>query len=345
MAGKSTKTKNEEPVNKKEVEKKPTKSSPPSKDSGKSAGKGKDAGKKTEKASGESRPNKFANVDKGDCPNKATAYAGLTFNVKSTQKWIIEHCMRYTRGKETKHKDPTDNDKKSEDTKIKILNAHFALTAADQFLCLYLLTLANQKAKKADAGLYTVTEEILENIIKLSHDLNNAFGRFMQGGGFNQDENYSIQLNLSKKDIQNFIEKHVNGGNSNMTIDDGGFNLLAFLVLKNRIMLTDAAYHMITYAKKSSIDDRAILASVRIIHTKQLQTDMYKKIEETSAIVRKSPEEKDDGSESDEKPKKVVKGGKDTKEAAKKPVVKKGKKAQESEDEPSSESASGSDSD
>jgi len=305
-----------------------------------------DAGEKDSKkkstSEGEKRTNKYADVEKGDCPNKATAFAKLYFNVKSAHKWMNEYYTKYTIEKK-KSKDDEGNES---DGKVKILNSHYALTAADQVICLSLVNLASEKSKKATAGLYTITEENMLDNIKMNKDFNYTFGRFLDS--YDSLGNYSPQMGLSKKAVMEFIETYAfNGGNTNINLDPRAFNLLMYIMLKNRILLAETAFQMILYAKKSSIDDRAILCAIKTIYTGQLGSTLYKKVEDVSKIVRGTVVEKEDvdtkkGSKESGKDKKSDK--KDTKKDIKKDTKKDSKKNTNKKDESESEEeASGSD--
>ena len=288
--------------------------------------KGKDVKKSDKKGDandGEKRPNKYAEIDKGDCPNKATAFAKLYFNVKSVQKWMNEYFKKYSIEKKKSSTDTKKDDEDAEnDGKVKILNSHFAMTAADQVVCLSLVNLAAAKSKKAAAGLYTITEENMLDNIKMSRDFNYTFGRFLDS--YDSLGNYAPQMGLSKKTVLEFVEAYAfNGGNSNINLDNQAFNLLMYIMLKNRILLAETAFQMIVYARKSSIDDRAILCAIKTIYTGQLGNDIYKKVENVSKTVRGTSVEKDDVDT--KKGSKESKSSKDKKDA-KKDTKKKGSK-------------------
>jgi hypothetical protein len=245
------------------------------------------------------KKDKYAGIEKGDLPNKATAYAKLVFNVKNSQTWLKNHLKRHKIVR--KQKDGKDND---DDGKVKIFNAHFALTATDQVICLSLVNLASNKATKAAAGMYEITEEQMMDNINLDRDFTFTFGKYLVH--YDSHENYTSQLNILRSTVNKFIETYAfNGGNSNVSLTDEAFNLLMFIMLKNRIMLTETAFQMSQYAGKSSVDDRAILHSIKCHYTGNLYRAVYKKAEEVSRIVRglkKEKEEDDDLNKSAKKP-------------------------------------------
>lgn len=264
-----------------------------SKDKGKSKSKDKKSSKNSK--SRDKRGNKYANVDKGDCPNKATAFAKLFFNVKTCHKWLAEYYTRYTIKRKPKKDDDskkTDKDSKKNEN-VKITNAHYILTAVDQVMCLYFVNLAGKRSKKADAGLHTITEESLMDCVKLDKDLKFAFGKYMEG--YSQSDNYGKQMTLEKKIVDEFIEKYAfDGGNSNIHIENGAYNFLSYILLKTRIQLAEAAFHMVVFSGRSSVNDKALLAAIKIMFTGELLKSLIKKTEDVSNRVRNIENEKGD---------------------------------------------------
>ena len=267
--------------------------------------------KSKDSKSKDAKKNKYADVEKGDAPNKATAFSGLTFNVSESRKWLKEYLSRYKVEKKRKN---TAGVAKSVHEPVKIKSAHFAITAADQVLCLSLVSLADKKSKKATAGLRTVTEEILMDSMRASKDFMFAFGKWLDA--YSSQDNYSKQLGLTKDIIVKFIEKFLNSGDTSLHIDDQCFNLLSYILLKHRIVMAETAFQMVSYANKSSVDGKSILYAIKTMHTGGLCKDITKKIEEVMSIINGS--KKSNGSDSDDskgdKPKKKSdkseKGGK-----------------------------------
>jgi hypothetical protein len=295
----------------------------------------KDDTKKTETV--DKKKNKYDDVEKGDAPNKPTALAGLTFNVKHVQKWLKEYLNRYS--VKTKDKDGKEVDKK-----FTILNAHFAISAADHVICLSLVNLVATNSKKSTANLNTITEESMINAVKLDDEFKYTFGRFLDK--YDSHESYNAQLTgLEKRVVLDYISSHgFVGGSNSFHFEVGAYNFLTFIMLKNRILLTESAFQMSQYAKRS-LDDRAVMFALKTIYTGKLLQSLYKKVEEVSSNVRGLKKEKDsvkdDESVSDDSSAKVSK--KDTK--GKKVVKKVESESEESDSGSGSESESDEDSD
>lgn len=328
MPGEKVKAKTENKKAKgdaKDVSKKETKSEKPEK---------KNKSSKSEKSD---KKNRYAGIDKGSAPNVQTKFAGLTFNVKYVQKWMKDYLKRQHSLKDEKTGETVD---------VKVLNAHFVLGLTDHVICLALANLVADKSKKATANLNVITEESMLSSVRMDSDFSFTFGRFLDK--YDKHENYEVQLNLCKegKDMKtkdvvlNYIsEKGFLGGSNSFHFEAGAYNFMMFVMLKNRILLTEAAFQMMQYAKKSSIDDRAVLFASNIVYTGKLGQAIFKKLEELSNHVRglKSSDAKDnDSTDSVNKDAK-----KDTKKETKKEVAKKSK---DEESEAESESGSGSDS-
>jgi len=264
---------------KSDKDKKPTKVKIDDKSAKKKDSSKKGDSKKSGKKSDKDRKSKFADVDKGDTANKATAFAKLHFNVISTQKWLAAYYKKY-KIERKKKTDASDDDEK--DNRVRILNAHFAMTATDQVICSTLVTAAHSSSKKESAGLYTITEENMINTVKLSKDLHFTFGRFLDS--YDTDGNYCPQLQLKKEEVTKFIETYgvTGGGNTSIYLDSGAFNFLMYIIYRNRVLLAESAFQMSQYAKKSSVDDRAILFSLRTIYCGNLLKTMFSKVDEVS---------------------------------------------------------------
>ena len=278
-----------------------------------------------------SKPNKFAGIERGDCPNIATAAAKLHLNVKTCQKWMVEYLSRYTITK----KNPDD------DNRVKILGAHFVLTAADEVICSKLATLGFARSKKGEAGLNTITEDNLIDSVRLDKEFNYTFGKYLDA--YSTGDNYGAQLGMSKETIVKFLESFAfNGGNNNVHLDNSAYNFLMYILLKNRIQMTDAAYHVITYANKTSVNDKSMLHVTRMLFVGSLGKTICQKIEDVSLIMKQlTPEnkEKDDDDEHNEKEKKEKKTS-DKNDKKKTDTKKTEDKQESSEEESESESES-----
>jgi hypothetical protein len=319
------------------------------------------------------------NKQKHDGLNTRTRTAGLTFNVNSTGKWLAKyytdhHDAAYIEVMQKKYderqlkkkssdkkpdkkdaknkKDKKDAKSKSEseevkDTSLKVKptfrECQTAITIVEEVLCLALLGLAGDKAKKEKSGLYTITDENLMDGIKLNSDYYHTFSRCL--AKYDSGQTYSSSLNLSEPVVTKFIEEFgFTGGNTHIRLSSGAYNFLMYILLKNRILLADTAYQIMMHGKKYSIGYKCIETSVNIHYTGTLKNMLVKKLDEKRKLVfkEKPSDESDSGStKSDDKK------GKDKKDDKK--DDKKAKKAKdddsddESEEETESESEDDSD--
>jgi hypothetical protein len=255
-------------------------------------GKNVEKSEKVDKAKVEGKKNKYSDVKTGDAPNKQTAFAGFTFNVKHVHKWLSEYLKRYT----YKSKDKDGNDTEQ---CIKVLNGHFSIGATDHVLCLAIANLVASHSKKSTASLNTITEENIINSVRLDNDFSSTFGKFLDK--YDSHETYGSQLNLNKKDVLDYISTHgFLGGSNSFHFESGAYNFLTFLMLKNRILLTETSVQLALYANKKSVDDRAILFALKTVYTGKLFQSLYKRVEEISHLVRGLKSDKDDKSKDTE---------------------------------------------
>lgn len=273
----------------------------------------KDEKDKEEKDKQDKKEKKFAGVEKGDSPNIETAFVKLHFNVNLTKKWMRQFYDKDSYKVKRKIKKDDESDKPLE-IKVKLTNAHYAITASEEALCMKLVNIAFEKSKKGTAGLYTITLENMTDSVRLNKDFNYTFGKFLDN--YDSHDNYESQLGLPKKSIMNFIDKFAfDGGNTSVTLDQGSYNLMMYLLIKNRNLLCDSAFQKTIYAKKTSVDDRGIMFSLKDVYTGELYKSLFKKVESVYNIVRHLTADKADKDDDSEKsPDKKVK----TKEISKK---------------------------
>lgn len=283
--------------------------------------------------------------EKREYPNNESESIKSYINTSNTKHWMKEFCERFPliRKKKVVEDDKDDKEEKEDDEKKKnvkprigIARAHCVLSAIDQSMIISLVNMAEQKTKKATAELYTITEEILMDVIKLNKDYNYVFGKYLDN--YNSRESYCSQLKIDKKNIQKILTNLAFDGKTNVVVDKSGENFIMYIILTNRIMLTETAFFMAQYAKRMSIDDKAILFATKIMYTGNMAKLFYKKIEDVMNILIEDRESKKD-IESNGK----TKDGKDKKDDKKK--IKKNKsdtsdKSTESDSSESSESES-----
>lgn len=240
-------------------------------------------------------------------PNKDTEKANLHFNVKTTNKWLKEYFSSYTVERKKKNNDNDGDNKKTKkeeedqeikNNSIKMNGAQYALTAVDEVLCVEMANLAFGKTTKDKAGLYLIKEDLLLDSMKLNKDFAFSFGKFFDS--YSSKEKYGKQLSIEKKDVLKLLETCAfSGGNTSVNLDDSAYNLMMYVVLKNRILVAETTYQMLLYSKKASIDGRAVIHSVRAIYcgTTELHKTLSRKAEATNALIKgeKAKEGTEDG--------------------------------------------------
>jgi len=216
-------------------------------------------------------------------------------------------------------------DGEKETSKVRIRKAHYVLSGVDEVLCGELAAKSVQRSEKGSAGLYRVTQKNVEDAVLSSPELRFTLERFL--AGFTSDCEYFPMIDISKKNenkeiITKYMEKAAGG--SIVQFETQAFNIIMYLMLKNRVQVAETAFEMSQYAKKASVDDFAILHAVKTVYTGELLKAMMKRTEDISNIARSIVKEKDDestkdgsASDSGKKPKKQnsKKSGKDNKKS------------------------------
>jgi hypothetical protein len=129
------------------------------------------------------------------------------------------------------------------------------------------------------------------NSVKLDKDFNSTFGRFLDN--YDSHETYASQLTGMEKTnekgtgVLDYVSSHgFLGGSNSYHFEAGAYNFLMFIMLKNRILLAETAFQMVQYARKSSVDDRAVSFAVNTVYSGKLRQTLFKKLEEISNLVR-----------------------------------------------------------
>ena len=242
------------------------------------------------------KPSKYAGIDKGDKKNKETAYAELNFDVKETKRWMAKYFkvnsnrdyIDWLKNKRTTQKREENPDVEIDEEKIgrtSIKNAHFALGFIEEILCIKLVDMASEDAKKSKVKTYIVTENDIRNVIRCNSELNYTFGRFLDL--YNRDEDYESTMKLSRKTVYKFVDERSAMGTS-VQLDDHALNMLLFILHQNRVILSISSYNKMMYSKKSSVDYRGVMYSVFDHYTGKLRDLLYKKLESKIKLFAKT---------------------------------------------------------
>mgnify|MGYP006428215477 CR=1 FL=1 len=205
----------------------------------KSSNKSKSTSSKKESNTTVSKENRYSNVEKGDCPNKETAWAKLTFNVKTVRKYLKNYITQ-THG-----------------PNISMINLHFACTVVIELFIQTLVEKAIKYSKKEPkkADLYNVTIDNVKRAVRDNSEMKMYLGS--EAENFNpKSVNYVLAFMESKDSVMKFIDKKI--GTSQVSFDPDAFNLIVYLTIFNLNRHVELANVMRQYAKKSSINYKGI---------------------------------------------------------------------------------------
>lgn len=233
--------------------------------------------------------------------NNATLQAELFFNVNQTKRWLVGFYAAH--GDDDMYRDMEQLGVQKEQVKTKILKAHYAITAADQVVCISLVNLASPRARKSTGNLYTINENDLLDSIRLDNEFSYAFGNHLKF--YDRMVNYSQLMGINYKQLNNFIDTYADGsGNSSIILDDSARNFLLFIMHTNRVMLARSAKVICRYARKVMVDDRSVMCALEIHFTGNLFRTMFKKLENThrliSSVKDDEKDEKEDNGEGED---------------------------------------------
>lgn len=256
----------------------------------------------------------------GDSPNIATHDAGLTFNVNSFKQWMKEQFKIMVVGtpklktktkskakakadEDGKEKEDTgeenndDNEKDDDDKKKskssespvpKLNGAHIALAAANEALCSYIIKETIVHVPKEKTGLYTLGRASLIVSAQLDTDLKRFFSNHLEV--YDSDTNFINQYCVPQKNknsVEAFILKHFGG---NVHLDNTGYNLLAYMLLKFSSQITKTAHALMMYAGRGMLEPNSIYTAVKIACPEGLSNNICMRIEDA---IKNSGDQRD----------------------------------------------------
>jgi len=222
------------------------------------------------------KESRYAHIEKGDCPNKETAWAGCTFNVKATKKYLKNYLEQ------------------THNVAVPMINLHFAATSVTE---LFMQTLVEQSSKfskkeKKKADCYNISIDNVKRAVRENNELRTYLGTETES--FNpKSMNYTTTFIESRDDVLNFIDKKM--GTSQVSFDNDALNLVVYLTLYNLNRHVDLANSHRSYAKKSSIDFKALVFANRCLLSGEYQKKCQIKLDELEAML--SGKKGDDSSE------------------------------------------------
>ena len=240
--------------------------------------------KKVEKKDKKEKNDGDEDKDKEPKKNKATMKVGLELNVNPFKKWLKTF---YSDGDETK----------------KILNAHYLLATVNEVMLFNILTGVSDKFSKSKNGLEDLTYDRFVSYLRETDYTSASFSHDLTK--YNPDFDYSKQLPVTQKELNEFIEKKCFHNNGNVSINKETLNLVFYLLAVTNSKLASYAEVFSRFAKKTTVTSDGMSAAVEVFFTGKLLKDLQKKIQEVQTILKNKPkkdsDKNDENDDDDEK--------------------------------------------
>lgn len=211
--------------------------------------------------------------------NKLTEKAGLSFNINKVKANMIHYF------------------KVHDLNQPKFKGAHVAMTAALQELCTLVVKNALQHTHKDKSNVRTLTRETLRNSVLLHDGLKQYY--YTKLWTFDKSQMYGDQLPVSKNDLATVVES-VDG---DLKLTPKALNFLNFLLLKAYLDVVSTSYLFIDFAKRKSLEARAIVYALKSLFADSVSYDIYTEVDRaTTAVgdaVEKADGEDEDGDHAD----------------------------------------------
>jgi len=238
--------------------------------------------------------------------NQLTLKSGCHFNVNKTKNWIKNFYSRpnyqiVSKKKTNKsEEDDDDDDDKKEKHMGCFKSGYCVLTGINEVIMNNLINQAAKKAKKdVKTGLLKITEENMIDVIRLDKELNKALGHFIDE--YNSSNTYQKELDISKAELNSFVENKCMNGNSTLFLDVNAANFLMFIVRTVDSLLCECSFQMSSCYFKSNINSDNIIHSLKVIFpVGQMQKSMLLKADDVSNRVKDDKNKKSLSDNSDD---------------------------------------------
>ena len=210
--------------------------------------------------------------------NKETTLVGLNFNVKTYKAWLKSYYASNNRN-------------------VKILNAHYILAAVNEVIAFNLITGSSEMVQTQKTGLVDLTLERFLMYIQKSDSLLATFSRFHNK--YESGFDYSKLVPLDKKIFNKFVEKKCFHKNSNINISNSTMNYIFYLLAQVNINCAEVAFVFSQYAKKTTISGDGIRASVQVLLSGKLLSDVMLKLDSIVRILKNKSKKDSDKNDSD----------------------------------------------
>jgi len=239
----------------------------------------KETKEKKEKTEKKEKNDKKDDEDKEPKKNKATMKVGLELNVNPFKKWLKTF---YTNGDDTK----------------KILNAHYILATVNEVMLFNILTGVSDKFSKSKNGLEDLTSDRFVSYLRETDYLSATFAHDLTK--YNADFDYSKQLPVTQKELNEFIEKKCFHNNGNVSINKETLNLVFYLLAVTNSKLASYAGVFAKFAKKTTITGDGMSAAVEVLFTSKLLVNLQKKMNEVQTILKNKPKKDSDKNDNED---------------------------------------------
>jgi hypothetical protein len=258
-----------------------------------------------------------------DKRNENTRNAGLTFDVNTRNRWNkaylgqerfkvpVMESVEGSDGKKVKRQ-VKDDDGELVFEHLRVTGAEYAHSSNEQILCAHVASLACErldKDSKTKAKLYELKHTLLSDTVRQDAELNFVFGHFL--ASFDPTCDYFSQLKIGKaKEVRDYVEKCLD--NSSLHLTEDGLSFLYYLIQRNRVMLTECAFHMIALSGKKTVSEDAIMTAVKILYSRapSLRDKLLMKFSAVHHDVKEAKALKK--ADKDSKPKNKGKSGSDS---------------------------------
>lgn len=208
--------------------------------------------------------------------NALTKKAGLTFNVNTFKRWMINYF------------------ESNELDKPKFSGSHVAITALTESLVSVIISSAKKQISKGTSGLYDIQRGFILSAIQLNPELRDTFIPYIHT--FDTTMNYGEQLCVDYKTIVSYLETHEGG---NIQFQHIAYNCLAYFVVKFITQVLRTAYACVQYSKRKTLDPRSIITAINIHTTGTLNSALRMRVEEAIRNVGGTLDGDDDALEAD----------------------------------------------
>jgi hypothetical protein len=171
--------------------------------------------------------------------NKATATAGLTFNVNTVRNKLKDYY-----------------ESQSVATPM-FAGGHIAVTAVLEKLYEIVLRECAKRAGKDKSNLRSVNRELMHYSVLLNNSLKKYY--LVELDHFDSNQMYNDQVPITKDEMDKIMERV----DKDLTLTPKAFNLACYMLLKGFLDIAATASQFLSFSKKKSLDANCVMHTVR----------------------------------------------------------------------------------